>query len=946
MNHVRTFVRFRPAPAAVTSPWVLDTDSGTVAASAAVDERRPHSFDGVFPPGATTRDVYDRTTRPLIPMLASGMSGCVMCYGQTGSGKTYTIFGDDSVAAGSGGPGVNPEGEEEIGIVEQAVREVFQHCEANRRTMRFRVAVSFFEVYNEMVVDLLAPDSNTLDVRETPLGKVFHCPGLSVCVCQTADAVLRWVSIGRSNRAVGCSHVHEKSSRSHAVLTLHLAAELRIDHAPSTVMSRLSLVDLAGSEALSFSYGAQQQTESKNINLSLFSLRRVITALADAGGGKKVDPTMPAARNAGSPDDGFVPYRNSVLTKMLASCLGQQTLTTLICTCSSVPEHAPQTLATLKFGDVAATVRVNAEIRTFLRQQRGARGCQQRAINESAVSVAAQADRAAASLKGGVAAGASAPVVRENMQLPSRQGPIAALRMWAGALLPLSAGHVALCLQGFGNGCGIEEFSNDLMPMVAASLPGVAVYAIDFPGFGRTSGRRQTSRTERLWENGGPMEVLVDVLDAITARDRSVKVALLGWDWGGNMALTLALSPAYRQRLSCLALTMPSWTSAVDDLIDIKTTPVLLNWAPTDQLHLYATGKRMARAIKQCKLVTLQSPAGRDVSYAAIALAAAAQSAEWLCTVVKRRATGLPPELPARSLVKVKGDGDIRDDDSDSDSGSDDGVCAAEVDDDDDDDSFSTQSSFLAVLLGDPIAAEDLLAAERRERALQKRRHASPSVFPPPTAAWLTKGGGGAATLGSSVATLSKLFFDMASGQPDAVTKVQFRDALLGRSAAPLGLRSQILGAVRVATHPTIHSRRVLRASRTLAARPARRRSLLSAVSTRTTRPCRARQRRGRLPFRVLWLRLEIRRRVQRFFASVGRQAPPDVQGKNRSQPSERRLVDGRVGRRRSADHRERQRASLPCTVARVLSDLVVLARLERPHELSFAADEDFHGHL
>jgi len=467
---------------------------------------------------------------------------------------------------------------------------------------------------------------------------------------------------------------------------------------------------------------------------------------------------------------------------MLASSLGAETLTSVICTCSALPVHSPQTIATLKFGDVAHSVQVRAKVRAFVRSQQGVKIKAQ--AEESSVSLAESAQRAT---QQAVDEGASLPLSADRFVIDTRVGKIMALQMVAGGITRSSTGtnYVVICLQGFGNGCGIAEFESDLMPIVARRFPGVPVYSIDFPGFGDSPGVRQTSRTERLWEAKGPMDVLVDVMEHVTNRDRKhTKVVLLGWDWGGNMALSMALS-AYKSRIAALALTMPSWTSSIDDLAGIGI-PVLLVWLPSDQMHLYSAGKRMARVIKKSKLVTLVWPAGKDVNYELVGSTSAQQCADWLSSIIttRRPAVSPPPQTttttvtasPVAPKAPVGSDSDDDDDDATSAMG-----------DDDDEDSFSTQSSFLAMLLADPIAAEEVVAAERRakEDAKQKRREAA-AVAQQQRPMFAAAPGDSA-----SIVTLANMLQEMRSN-PSA--RQQFRDALLGRAG---GNKSQLFGALR-----------------------------------------------------------------------------------------------------------------------------------------------------
>eukprot|EP00658_Telonema_sp_P-2_P000368 TRINITY_DN10131_c0_g1_i3.p1 TRINITY_DN10131_c0_g1~~TRINITY_DN10131_c0_g1_i3.p1 ORF type:complete len:805 (-),score=84.52 TRINITY_DN10131_c0_g1_i3:9-2423(-) len=279
------------------------------------------------------------------------------------------------------------------------------------------------------------------------------------------------------------------------------------------------------------------------------------------------------------------------------------------------------------------------------------------------------------------------------------------------------------------------------MSKLSSSL-GYTCYGIDFPGFGNTPGSRQSSRTDRIMnDSGSPLEIVIDVITAISPRGvsggggggdkkqslssssmSSGKVLLLGWDWGANMALCLALSQHYRNKISGLVLYHPSYTSPLETLAAIKNIPTLLLWQPRDQLHLIATGRRMARVMASAELITLIDKAGAGgESRSSVFESIGEITTQWLQTKkivltdqVKPPTTGANSKRDKAPIgASESEDGD---DSSDIDQSEDN-----DEEDDDGNDLISEHSSFLATILADPAsAAVAVEAAVTREKKRRK----------------------------------------------------------------------------------------------------------------------------------------------------------------------------------------------------------------------------------
>ncbi|KAF7664331.1 hypothetical protein LDENG_00180450 [Lucifuga dentata] len=258
-----------------------------------------------------------------------GYNACIFAYGQTGSGKSYTMMG--SV--------------EQPGLIPRLCSSLFNRIVREAREGEsFTVEVSYMEIYNEKVRDLLDPKGSrhALRVREHKvLGPyVDGLSRLAVASCKDIESLM---SEGNKSRTVAATNMNEESSRSHAVFNIILTYTL-MDLQSGTSgekVSKLSLVDLAGSErAAKTGAAGERLKEGSNINKSLSTLGLVISALADQGSGKSK----------------FVPYRDSVLTWLLKDSLGGNSRTAMVATISPAADNYDETLSTLRYADRAKNI--------------------------------------------------------------------------------------------------------------------------------------------------------------------------------------------------------------------------------------------------------------------------------------------------------------------------------------------------------------------------------------------------------------------------------------------------------------------------------------------------------------------------------------------------------------------------------------------------------------
>ncbi|XP_041813994.1 centromere-associated protein E isoform X4 [Chelmon rostratus] len=282
------------------------------------------SFDRVFTAEETTNQLYQDIAKPLVVSSVEGYNGTIFAYGQTSSGKTFTMMGSDRI------PGVIP----------LAVEDVFQTIK-NCPKKEFLLRVSYMEIYNETVTDLLVDSwkRKPLEVRET-INKNIYVADLTEELVTSPAQALAWIRKGEKNRHYGKTKMNQRSSRSHTIFRMILESRERSDPASgenadgAIIVSHLNLVDLAGSERASQT-GAEgtRFKEGCNINRSLFTLGQVIKKLTDES------------------QKGFTNYRDSKLTRILQNSLGGNAKTVIICTIT--PVTLDETLSTLQFASTA-----------------------------------------------------------------------------------------------------------------------------------------------------------------------------------------------------------------------------------------------------------------------------------------------------------------------------------------------------------------------------------------------------------------------------------------------------------------------------------------------------------------------------------------------------------------------------------------------------------------
>ncbi|KAK3040198.1 hypothetical protein RJ639_028910, partial [Escallonia herrerae] len=284
---------------------------------------RHFTFDASFPDTSAQQEVYSTTTAELVEAVLQGRNGSVFCYGATGAGKTYTMLGTVE----------NP------GVMVLAIKDLFNKIRQRSYDGNHVVHLSYLEVYNETVRDLLSP-GRPLVLREDKQGIV--AAGLTHYRAYSTDEVMALLQQGNLNRTTEPTRANETSSRSHAIL--QVAVEYKVKDASNNVVNRvgkLSLIDLAGSErALATDQRTLRSLEGANINKSLLALSSCINALVE---GKK-----------------HIPYRNSKLTQLLKDSLGGACNTVMIANISPSNLSFGETQNTLHWADRAKEIRTKA----------------------------------------------------------------------------------------------------------------------------------------------------------------------------------------------------------------------------------------------------------------------------------------------------------------------------------------------------------------------------------------------------------------------------------------------------------------------------------------------------------------------------------------------------------------------------------------------------------
>nr|AMS24215.1 kinesin 5b protein [Marsilea vestita] len=306
---------------------------------------RMFTFDKVFGQQAQQKDLYDQAIAPIVNEVLEGYNCTVFAYGQTGTGKTYTMEGPARKSKNAG------ELPTEAGVIPRAVQQIFHTLESQHA--EYNMKVTFLELYNEEITDLLAPDEisrlvddkprKPLALMEDGKGGVL-VRGLEEEVVYSANDIFNLLERGSAKRRTAETLLNKQSSRSHSIFSIIIhIKESNIGGEELIKCGRLNLVDLAGSESISRSGAREARArEAGEINKSLLTLGRVITSLVE--------------------HLGHVPYRDSKLTRLLRESLGGKAKTCIIATIGPSFQCLEESLSTLDYAYRAKSIKNKPEM--------------------------------------------------------------------------------------------------------------------------------------------------------------------------------------------------------------------------------------------------------------------------------------------------------------------------------------------------------------------------------------------------------------------------------------------------------------------------------------------------------------------------------------------------------------------------------------------------------
>lgn len=306
---------------------------------------RTFTFDKVFGPQSRQLDLYEQAIVPIVNEVLDGYNCTIFAYGQTGTGKTYTM-------EGSGRKSKNGELPPDAGVIPRAIQQIFETLD--RDDQEYSVKVTYLELYNEELTDLLAPEEYSKVVIDEKIKKPLALMedgkggvlvrGLEEEIVTSANQIYTLLDRGSAKRQTAETLLNKQSSRSHSIfsITIHMK-ETTPEGEELMKCGKLNLVDLAGSENISRSGAKDNRArEAGEINKSLLTLGRVITALVE--------------------HLGHIPYRDSKLTRLLRDSLGGKTKTCIIATVSPSVHCLEETLSTLDYAHRAKNIKNKPEV--------------------------------------------------------------------------------------------------------------------------------------------------------------------------------------------------------------------------------------------------------------------------------------------------------------------------------------------------------------------------------------------------------------------------------------------------------------------------------------------------------------------------------------------------------------------------------------------------------
>ncbi|KAI7844763.1 hypothetical protein COHA_001645 [Chlorella ohadii] len=302
-----------------------------VPGSKAAQQTRTYHFDKVFPHDTTQEKLYGSAIASIVEEVLEGFNCTIFAYGQTGTGKTHTMTGDitEELSAGAG-------------VIPRAIHQIFGYLDSINS--EYTVKCSYLELYNEEITDLLAVGADVPKVRIMEDRGGTALAGIEESIVKSSKEIFALLEQGSAKRRTAETLLNKQSSRSHSVFIVTVSVREVTPEGDEVIrVGKLYLVDLAGSENITRSGAVEQRAkEAGNINKSLLTLGRVITALVEG--------------------QGHVPYRDSKLTRLLRDSLGGKTKTCIIATIAPTVLCQEETLSTLDYAHRAKNIKNKPEI--------------------------------------------------------------------------------------------------------------------------------------------------------------------------------------------------------------------------------------------------------------------------------------------------------------------------------------------------------------------------------------------------------------------------------------------------------------------------------------------------------------------------------------------------------------------------------------------------------
>ena len=333
MENISVYIRLKPTKDNPQSSFSFDSKTITNTKTNEV-----FTFDYVISPTQTNKDIFEKLIKQNLTSLLKGINISIFAYGQTSTGKTFTMKG---------------ESKSNEGLIPLCIREIFNSLNSSESNItKSLVKVSYSEIYNETVNDLIDTSKKNLEIRESPRGIFVN--KLSEITVTNVEMAMQILNKGENNRIIAETKLNEKSSRSHTIFKINIEFNIKDkdNNKEKKFYSQLNLVDLAGSENVSKAKcEGMRIKEGGNINKSLLALSNVINKLSQN-------------------NKNFVNYRDSKLTRLLQSSLGGNSKTTIICTMIDDNNHYSETLNTLHFGIKAKNVKTTVKENEILNDKK------------------------------------------------------------------------------------------------------------------------------------------------------------------------------------------------------------------------------------------------------------------------------------------------------------------------------------------------------------------------------------------------------------------------------------------------------------------------------------------------------------------------------------------------------------------------------------------------